>query len=90
MRKRNFVPEERPPVRFLEDPELAYVAQRAREVHDLWHVLFECPTTLQGELALKWVELLQTGLPMCALSVMGIALDSQKVCRRMYLLNPKH
>mmetsp|Transcript_1337 Transcript_1337/g.4632 ORF Transcript_1337/g.4632 Transcript_1337/m.4632 type:complete len:235 (+) Transcript_1337:87-791(+) len=69
MRKRSFVPEERAQVRFIDDPELAYVAQRAREVHDLWHVLFDCPTTIQGELALKWVELLQTGLPMCALSV---------------------
>ena len=40
MAARNFNPDERPLVRFVDDPELAYVAQRYREVHDLWHVLF--------------------------------------------------
>ena len=71
MRRRGFAPHERPPVRFVDDAELAYVAQRYREVHDLWHVLFACPTTLLGELALKAVEYQQTGLPMCALAVAG-------------------
>lgn len=40
---------------------------RYREVHDLWHVLSDLPPTVEGELALKWFELTQTGLPMCAL-----------------------
>lgn len=40
---------------------------RYREVHDLWHVLSELPPTVEGELALKWFELIQTGLPVCAL-----------------------
>ncbi len=26
-------------VRFVDDPELAYVMQRYRQVHDFWHVL---------------------------------------------------
>lgn len=71
MGDRNFSPDDRPPVRFLESEELAYVAQRAREVHDFWHVLFNCPTTVVGELALKMVEFQQTLLPMCFLSVSG-------------------
>ena len=37
-------------MRFVDDEELAYVAARSREAHDMWHVLFECPTTVQGEL----------------------------------------
>ena len=49
----------RPPVRFLYDEELAYVAQRSREVHDFWHVLFGCHTNVFGELALKAVEFVQ-------------------------------
>lgn len=49
----------RPPVRFLDDEELAYVATRAREVHDFWHVLFGCHTNNFGELALKAVEFVQ-------------------------------
>ncbi|CAL8467615.1 g7153 [Coccomyxa elongata] len=71
MRQRSFLASDRPPVRFIDDEELAYVAQRSREVHDLWHVLFNCKTTVLGELALKAVEFVQTGMPMTALSVMG-------------------
>lgn len=47
------------------------MATRAREVHDFWHVLFACHTNVLGELALKAVEFVQTGLPMAALSVAG-------------------
>ena len=46
-------------MRFLDDEELAYVATRAREVHDFWHVLFGCHTNSFGELALKAVEFVQ-------------------------------
>lgn len=66
--RHGFQPEERTPVRFVDDDELAYVMQRYREVHDLWHVLFGLPPTLAGEIALKNIELVQTGLPMCAMS----------------------
>lgn len=59
MAKRGFDPDDRPPVRFVDDPELAYVARRAREAHDLWHVLFGCPTTVLGELAIKAIEFAQ-------------------------------
>lgn len=58
---------ERTLVRYIDDPELAYVMQRYREVHDVWHVLFELPTTVLGEIGQKWLEMLQTGLPMTAL-----------------------
>ena len=53
----------------MDDAELAYVAARAREVHDFWHVLFACHTNVFGEVALKAVEFMQTGLPMTALAV---------------------
>lgn len=62
MRRRSFLASDRPPVRFIDDEELAYVAQRSREVHDLWHVLFNCKTTVLGELALKAVEFVQARL----------------------------
>lgn len=80
---RHFTPSERPPVRFIEDPELAYVAQRGREVHDFWHVLFGCGTTVLGELALKGVEFANTGLPMAALSVAGAAWRLPAAQRRL-------
>lgn len=59
MGSRGFEADQRPPTRFVDDAELAYVATRYREVHDLWHVLFRCPTTVSGELALKAVEFFQ-------------------------------
>lgn len=62
MAKRGFSPDDRPAVRFVDDPDLAYVARRAREAHDFWHVLFGCPTTVLGELALKGVELAQVSV----------------------------
>jgi ubiquinone biosynthesis protein COQ4 len=66
---RGFKADDRPTVRFVDDPELAWVVVRAREVHDFWHVLFNCHTNVFGETALKAVEFVQTGLPMTAMAV---------------------
>jgi ubiquinone biosynthesis protein COQ4 len=63
-------PNGRPRVHFVDDPSLAYVMRRYREVHDFWHVLNGVPTSVEGEIALKCVEWAQTGLPMTALSVL--------------------
>lgn len=59
---------ERPSVKFIEDPELAYIMLRYRQVHDFWHVLVDLPPSVLGEIALKWFEWKTTGLPVCALS----------------------
>lgn len=73
MDRRNFLPNDRPPVRFIDDPEVAYVVTRYlspesskapsshsyRQVHDLWHVLCGCPTNMMGEIAVKAVEGIQ-------------------------------
>mmetsp|Transcript_35587 Transcript_35587/g.111729 ORF Transcript_35587/g.111729 Transcript_35587/m.111729 type:complete len:238 (-) Transcript_35587:220-933(-) len=64
--RHSFDPDERTAVHFVDDPELAYVMTRYRQVHDLWHVLYGLPPTFTGEVALKWLEAAQTGLPMCA------------------------
>ncbi|MPC11414.1 Ubiquinone biosynthesis protein COQ4, mitochondrial [Portunus trituberculatus] len=58
-------PDSRLPVQFVDDPELAYVMQRYREGHDLFHTILGMPTNMLGEVAVKWVEAIQTGLPMC-------------------------
>ncbi|XP_075899848.1 ubiquinone biosynthesis protein COQ4 homolog, mitochondrial isoform X2 [Nelusetta ayraudi] len=60
-------PDSRADVKFVDDEELAYVMQRYREVHDLLHTLLGMPTNMLGEVAVKWFEAAQTGLPMCAL-----------------------
>ena len=75
-----FDPDERDKVKYISDPELAYVMLRYRQCHDYWHVLTGLPPTVLGELGLKWLELLQTGLPVAALSatVGSLRLTSQE------------
>ncbi|EGG20836.1 coenzyme Q biosynthesis protein [Cavenderia fasciculata] len=65
-----FSPDDRAEVRMVEDDDEAYVLQRYREVHDFWHVLADIPPNVPGELAIKWLEMVQTGQPMCALSAL--------------------
>jgi len=48
LRKNNVTPDSRLPVRFIDDPELAYVMQRYREVHDLVHTVTGQPTNMLG------------------------------------------
>ncbi len=38
---------------------------RYREVHDLTHTLLGMKTDMLGEVVVKWVEAIQTDLPMC-------------------------
>eukprot|EP00586_Coscinodiscus_wailesii_P008739 CAMPEP_0172523886 /NCGR_PEP_ID=MMETSP1066-20121228/293896_1 /TAXON_ID=671091 /ORGANISM="Coscinodiscus wailesii, Strain CCMP2513" /LENGTH=171 /DNA_ID=CAMNT_0013306981 /DNA_START=582 /DNA_END=1100 /DNA_ORIENTATION=- len=89
MKSHGFDPDERTGVRFIEDEELAYVMLRYRQCHDFWHVLCDLPPTVPGELALKWLELIQTGLPVAALSVtagqLRLTADERRVLRERYL-----
>jgi len=71
MGQRGFSPDDRPPVRYVDDAELAYVAARAREVHDFWHVLFGMNTSVLGETALKVMEFSHLGLPVAGLATLG-------------------
>ena len=68
LRSHGFDPDERSEVKHVNDPDLAYIMLRYRQCHDYWHVLTGLPPTVLGELGLKWLELLQTGLPVAALS----------------------
>ncbi|XP_063239349.1 ubiquinone biosynthesis protein COQ4 homolog, mitochondrial isoform X2 [Bacillus rossius redtenbacheri] len=58
-------PDSRLMVQFVDDVNMGYVIQRYREVHDLVHTLLHMPTNMLGEVTVKWVEALQTRLPMC-------------------------
>jgi ubiquinone biosynthesis protein COQ4 len=70
LRAYGFSPDERAEVLFIEDDELRWVLQRYREVHDFWHVLAGLPPSVLGETAVKWLEMVQTGLPSAALSAL--------------------
>ncbi|EPX74620.1 ubiquinone biosynthesis protein Coq4 [Schizosaccharomyces octosporus yFS286] len=63
-------PDTRSPTRYVDDPEEAYVMQRYRECHDFYHALCHMPTNIEGELAIKWLEFINMGLPVGALSAL--------------------
>lgn len=49
MRDNNITADSRLPVQFIADPDLAYIMQRYREVHDLVHATLFMKTTMLGE-----------------------------------------
>ncbi|XP_037933294.1 ubiquinone biosynthesis protein COQ4 homolog, mitochondrial-like [Teleopsis dalmanni] len=61
----NVTPDSRMEVRFINNPELAYVMTRYRECHDLVHAILDMPTNMLGEVTVKWIEALNNNLPMC-------------------------
>lgn len=65
-------PDTRDPVRYIDDPEEAYVMQRYRETHDFTHAITGLPVIIEGELAVKAFEFANTLLPMTALSLAAI------------------
>lgn len=67
----------------MDDPELAYVMQRYRECHDLYHCIFNLPVNFEAELALKYFEFANLGLPMAgfAAAFAPLRLTSQKRAR---------
>lgn len=89
LRRHGFDPDERDEVRYLEDDDLAYIMLRYRQCHDYFHTLTGLPPTVLGELGLKWLELFQTGLPLCALSAtvgsLRLSPDEQAVLWKHYL-----
>ncbi|XP_043287145.1 ubiquinone biosynthesis protein COQ4 homolog, mitochondrial-like [Venturia canescens] len=77
-------PDSRDHVKFVDDVELAYVMQRYREVHDIFHAVLLMPTTMLGEVTVKWVEALQTKLPMCLSGAIFGALRLRPKQRQLY------
>lgn len=66
-------PDGRAKVRYIDDEECAFVMQRYRECHDIYHAVLGLPPSfVEGELALKAFEFVNTGLPMTALSLFAV------------------
>ncbi|KAJ1899066.1 Ubiquinone biosynthesis protein [Kickxella alabastrina] len=53
----------RPPVRFVDNEEDAYMLLRYRQCHDFYHVILDMDISVVEELAIKVFEWQQTGLP---------------------------
>lgn len=65
-------PDTRDDVRYIDDPEEAYVMQRYRETHDFIHAITGLPIIIEGELAVKAFEFSNTLLPMTGLSLAAL------------------
>ncbi|GAM43782.1 hypothetical protein TCE0_060f18875 [Talaromyces pinophilus] len=70
--KEGVSPDTRDGVQYIDDEECAYVMQRYRECHDFYHAVTGLPTMVEGELALKAFEFLNTVLPMTGLSLAAV------------------
>ncbi|XP_071802370.1 ubiquinone biosynthesis protein COQ4 homolog, mitochondrial-like isoform X1 [Asterias amurensis] len=70
MKKNKITSDTRTSVQFVDDPDLAYVMQRYREIHDFNHALLGMPATMVGEVVVKWFEMINTGLPMTTLGAL--------------------
>ncbi|UNI24239.1 Ubiquinone biosynthesis protein, variant 2 [Purpureocillium takamizusanense] len=77
-------PDTRAAVRYIDDPECAYVMQRYRECHDFYHAVTGLPVWREGEVALKAFEFANTLLPMTGLS-MAAAATLEPQGRRRFL-----
>ncbi|KAJ3806936.1 coenzyme Q biosynthesis protein Coq4-domain-containing protein [Lentinula aff. lateritia] len=64
-------PDSREPVHYIDDPELAYVMQRYRECHDFYHCICNFSVNVESELAIKYFEFANLGLPLAAISAIG-------------------
>ncbi|KAH8149193.1 uncharacterized protein LAJ45_06732 [Morchella importuna] len=67
--KEGVSPDTRSQVRYIDDPECAYIMQRYRESHDFYHALTGLPIIVEGEIALKAFEFFNTLIPMTGLSM---------------------
>ncbi|GAB7356857.1 hypothetical protein MBLNU459_g7727t1 [Dothideomycetes sp. NU459] len=77
-------PDTRDAVRYIDDPEDAYVMQRYRESHDFYHAVTGLPVFAEGEIALKAFEFANTLLPMTGLSLAALVRLKKAERRRFW------
>lgn len=77
-------PDTRDAVRYIDDPEEAYVMQRYRETHDFTHAITGLPVIIEGELAVKAFEFANTLLPMTGLSLAAVVRLKKEERRRFW------
>lgn len=68
LRANDITPDSRKSVQFVDDPDLAYVILRYRQIHDFTHCILGMRTNMLGEVTVKIFEAIQLDLPMCWLA----------------------
>lgn len=79
--------DDRAPVKFIADEELAYVFVRYRQMHDIVHILTKSKVDLAGELPVKAFEFGNTGLPMTGLACLAWFKLSDKRKKRVNMVD---
>jgi len=92
MLKHGFDSDERSKIKHMDticQEDLSYIMLRYRQCHDFWHTLFDLPPTVLGEISLKWIELIQTGLPVAGLSAcfgpLQLSAEERKALVNVYI-----
>lgn len=75
-------PDTRVDVKFIDDEELAFVFQRYRQCHDFYHALLGFPVFREGEIALKFFEYLNIGIPFGGLGAVFAPWNVKKASER--------
>lgn len=85
----NVSPDTRAAVRYISDPECAYVMQRYRECHDFYHAVTGLPVVMEGEVAVKAFEFANMGIPMTGLAAFSepfkLRTDQRQRLRDIYI-----
>ncbi|KAK6463158.1 coenzyme Q biosynthesis protein Coq4-domain-containing protein [Scheffersomyces coipomensis] len=71
-------PDTRVTVKYIDDPELAYIYQRYRECHDFYHAVTGLPIIIEGEISVKVFEFMNIGMPMSGLGALFAPLRLKK------------
>lgn len=85
--RENCSPDTRVDVKFIDDEELAFVFQRYRQCHDFYHALLGLPVFREGEIALKFFEYLNIGIPFGGLGAIFAPWNVKKSIERERLFN---
>lgn len=80
-------PDTRVDVKFIDDEELAFVFQRYRQCHDFYHALLGIPIYREGEIALKFFEYLNIGVPFGGLGALFAPWNVKKPSERERLFS---
>jgi len=67
---RSFTPADRPTDSHLGHKQVNYTKLRISEIHDFLHVIFNCPTTIDGEILIKTIEFVNFQLPLSGLAAL--------------------
>lgn len=82
LQRQEVSPDTRVPVRFIDDEELAYVFQRYRQCHDFYHTITGLPVAREGEVAVKFFEFLNIGIPFAGMGALFAPFNMKKSQRQ--------